>query len=314
MSISIVITTHRRPDLLKRNLESLAGMSDRQCLGEVIVIENGSAEAQAVCEAFSRQLPLRYLHRAEAGKGRALQWYLQQVNTGLLLFLDDDVRVSPGFVRQYDCASRAHGPGSYFGGELRADFEAQPESWLRPYLPPSATGWDAAYLERARRGEAFFSGANYAVYVSDLKAVGGFRCDIGPGAVRDGTEGNPTGHEWELQYRLRDAGMRAVFVGDAPVWHYVPRSNCTPDWALHRIYRNAYFATLRAQADAHRDDDKDDSVSVLKRRYLKQRLYALAATLVRDREKRFHMRRRLFEIRGRLEGFRHVGKSGSSGR
>lgn len=272
-------------------------------LGEVVVLENGSAQAQAVCAAFARRLPLRYLHRPEAGKGRALQWYLDSVDAGLLLFLDDDVRVSPGFIHQYALAAAAHGPGSYFGGELRTDCEIQPERWLLPWLPPSATGWDVSYLERARRGEAFFSGANYAVYVSDLKAAGGFRSDVGPGALRAGTEGNPTGHEWDVQYRLRDQGVRAVFVEDAPVWHYVPPCNCTPDWALHRIYRNAYFAAIRTADGAH---DGSPDLQALKRRYLKHRVYALAAALVPDRQRRFHMRRPLFEIRGRMEGLRHV--------
>jgi GT2 family glycosyltransferase len=77
-----------------------------------------------------------------------------------------------------------------------------------------------------------FLGFNWAAFAEDLHAVGGFDYRKGPGSPT-----KSVGQETDMQERLLQAGRHGRYVPGAMVWHYVPRSRCSPDWALERAYR-----------------------------------------------------------------------------
>ena len=74
------------------------------------------------------------------------------------------------------------------------------------------------------QGDERFLGANFGAFVEDLLDVGGFSSRIGPGALRAGTEGNPTGLERELQNRMLARGYTPIYVEGAAVWHCTART------------------------------------------------------------------------------------------
>lgn len=169
------------------------------------------------------------------GKSRALQHWLEILREGLVLFLDDDVRVSPEVLEVYASAAKQYGANSCYGGPLSIDYEEEPPSWLIPYLPPSARGWPQRWPFAPGR-KYYFLGANYGAFTERILSVGGFDKVLGPGAFKAGNQDNPTGEETYLQKRLLEDGCQQVFLPEAKGWHYVPRSSCTPAWALQRIY------------------------------------------------------------------------------
>src|SRR5262245_771278 len=112
MSFQVVIPTHRRLPLLERTLRSLAAGRIPGDLGRVMVLENGCEDGAAeVCARLASRLPVEYHHRADAGKGRALQWAIERLRRGFVVLLDDDVRVSDGLLEEYAAAARRFGPG-----------------------------------------------------------------------------------------------------------------------------------------------------------------------------------------------------------
>lgn len=245
MQLHVVIATHGRAALLRRTLESLAACDAAPELAGVHVAENGSKDdAEATAREFAGRLPVRYHHFSRAGQARARQAVVEQIGTGLVLFTDDDVRFRPDVLVQYARAGREHGPDAILGGPIRVDYEdgSGPPAWLRAYLPPSAVGWDRDHPWPG------FLGANYAVYAERILAVGGFDAALGPGALKPGAAGNPSGHEDDLQRRLVAAGARKVYLPEAEVWHWVPAERCNPRWALHRRYRGAFTEGLRGTA------------------------------------------------------------------
>src|SRR5262245_5724165 len=64
-SLSVVISTHNRPDLLARCLSSLRGLQPQP--GEVIVVENAATGAQGVADRFGA----RYIAELRPGLSRA---------------------------------------------------------------------------------------------------------------------------------------------------------------------------------------------------------------------------------------------------
>jgi glycosyltransferase involved in cell wall biosynthesis len=226
-SVHVLIPTHERPELLERTLESLAQCTQPKEYDGAIVIENGSkAGAEAIVGTYQDALQARYMYVPRGNKSHALNEALTEIENGLTIFFDDDVRVHRGILQAYARAAADIKGKMFFGGPTRVDYEGEPPEWLAEYLPASATGWP----EEDRPDEKTFLGFNWAAFASDLKACGGFNPTVGPGTLS-------TGQETEMQRQLLDWGARPTYVPDALVWHYVPESRCTPSWVLDRGYR-----------------------------------------------------------------------------
>ena len=87
--VSILVRTHRRAGFLRQALTSVANQTYRNV--EVVVVEDGSDEGEAVCEAFRGQLDVHY-HRIDPGRGRSIagNLALEKARGEWMCFLDDD--------------------------------------------------------------------------------------------------------------------------------------------------------------------------------------------------------------------------------
>jgi hypothetical protein len=52
------------------------------------------------------------------------------------------------------------------------------------------------------------------------------------------------GEETRLQERIVADGGQVIYIADAPVWHYVPEAECSPQWALTRVFRDGLTEVL----------------------------------------------------------------------
>jgi glycosyltransferase involved in cell wall biosynthesis len=238
--LHVVIATRGRPDLLERTLRSLADCDRPAAFAGTIVVENGERHgAERVVHDATAGLNAAYFFQAHGNKSAALNVALTHAGEGLVLFLDDDVLVGRELLTVYADAATAGQRGVFFGGPVFPDYETQPPDWLVDYLPFSARGWtleDGA----APVTSPIFLGANWAAFIADMNAVGGFDPSFGPGAAT-----GSVGQERAMQQRLLDAGLTGRYLPDAHVWHWVPRERCSPRWAVRRIYRHGISRGLR---------------------------------------------------------------------
>lgn len=291
--ITVLIPTHGRPTLLGRTLESLAACHLPESYRETVIVENGSrAGAEVVVAEMAEAHPhlrLRYLHVERANKSYALNEALATVGEGLAVFFDDDVRLEPGVLEAYAEAAEAHPERAFFGGSFGCDYEERPPDWLLPLLPFSARGVQLPTTERPPE----YLGFNWAAYVSDIEAVGGFNPDFGPGSPT-----GAAGQESDMQRRLRQAGAQDVDIPEAFVWHFVPRARCSPEWAMKRAFRTGLTYGGRA---------KVGRVAGWPRRQVVQALRSSAGvvrhSLERDEEAKWRSHFALFQAMGQLVGY-----------
>ncbi|MBC7708635.1 MAG: glycosyltransferase [Rhizobacter sp.] len=87
--ISVLIRTHKRAAFLRQALTSVLHQTHRPI--EVVVVEDGSDEGQAVCNEFADRLDVRYF-RITPGRGRSVAGNraLQEARGEWMCFLDDD--------------------------------------------------------------------------------------------------------------------------------------------------------------------------------------------------------------------------------
>ena len=92
-SATVVICTRDRPDDLRRCLESLRASAAEPL--EVVVVDNAPAKAPAEVEA--RSFGARYVLEPRAGLNRARQCGARAASGDVVIYIDDDVVVSPGW-------------------------------------------------------------------------------------------------------------------------------------------------------------------------------------------------------------------------
>jgi GT2 family glycosyltransferase len=263
---------------------------------------------QELCKRFESMLAVEYRHYPQPGKGRSIQWVVEQLREGFVLFLDDDVRVCEDLLERYADSVQRHGRGHFFGGPLNTDYEVEPVAWLKRHLPKSVTGWTAKNPSVPLHGKDRFLGANFGAFAEDVLEVGGFLPQIGPGAFQAGTPGNPTGLELELQDRMLGRGYIPIYVEGAVVWHFVPRERCSESWALHRIFRNEFSRTLRLEAHQPARGRRLWRVPVrVWLRFMQAVVLAALGPLHPDAHRRFRWSSGLHKVRGRIRGYRSGG-------
>lgn len=230
----LLIATAGRADLLGSTLRSLAACDIPASLASVIVIENGPAcGSELVCRQSYGDLNVRYAWTPEPNKSLALNTALQQIpDRSLIVFSDDDIRFTPKTLLAFEQSAANAAPNKFFGGPFGCDYEVAPPPWILPYLPLSAIGWQPNEKTFDPRSGSFL-GFNWAAYCYDIKRLGGFDPNFGPGSPT-----GATGQESNMQRRMRAAGMTAQLVPDAHVFHFVPANRCSIDWAVHRARRN----------------------------------------------------------------------------
>ncbi len=217
MTFSIIIATKNRSDFLARALDSLAAQVDAPAF-ETIVVDNGSTDdTQAMLAARSDRDALKLTVIAEpiANRGKARNRGIAAATGDLVLFIDDDVVLPPGFAAAHAKAQDRVFPYVVSGPIINVrSYDERPE--------PTPVNFS----------NAFFCTCNVSVPRNSLNAVGGFDEQFDLYGWED----------TELGLRLRSFDVRRDFAWDAYLWHIKPAQVETLDIALQKTIEKARMA------------------------------------------------------------------------
>src|SRR5436190_17529852 len=92
-SVSVVIPTYNRVEVLYETLDSIASQSIKPL--EVIVVDQSIKEVAFLicnlCERFKSRLNLKYIHLTQPSSTRARNVGMREVTGDWIIFCDDDV-------------------------------------------------------------------------------------------------------------------------------------------------------------------------------------------------------------------------------
>ncbi|HXD54101.1 MAG TPA: glycosyltransferase [Solirubrobacteraceae bacterium] len=200
---SIVIPTRDRPSYLEVTLASLA--PEAAAAGaEVLVVEDGPASA--VTQAAAARHGARHAALgSHLGLNAARNRGVSDTRGALVVFLDDDVRVRPGWLAALLAAAAANPQADVFAGRILASLEGDaPRSCGREQ--PPVTTLDLGEEDRPTR---FAWGSNMAIRRAALEATGPFDETLGDGGDEQ---------EWQERH-AGSAEPRARYVAAAIVEH-----------------------------------------------------------------------------------------------
>lgn len=240
-SMIILIAVAGKNTLLDKTLNSLAQCKKPDSYQCTIIVENGRKyNVEHIVKKYADTLHTQYLYLTKGNKSAALNYALEKIEDAntLIFFTDDDTYIDENTLVAYEAASRGIVNGYFFGGQTKVEYEKQPPVWLINSLPPSAKGWapngSDDYLITPQ-----FLGFNWAAFAGDIKKLGGFNENLGPG-----TKPKRTGQEWDMQGRMLKANFKAVYVDNAVAYHDVPKEKCSFPWMIRRRFQGGLGAGM----------------------------------------------------------------------
>lgn len=215
--VSIIVSTFRRPEVLRETLAALTNIDYPAHLHEIVVVDDGSGdETPQVVQSFQHNCSKLCYHRqANSGVATARNNGARVARGEVLIFLDDDIMVEPDVIRRHLAAMDEFGAclvnGHWeFAPALAASLRVTPFGRFRMRIED----WvKEAEEKRTLRGNivepSSITACNLGVRRDDYRRIGGFDEQF-PFAGRE---------DQEFSIRAAAAGFRFVYDYDMHIWH-----------------------------------------------------------------------------------------------
>lgn len=234
LAASVIICTRNRAEMLAETIDSI--LAGTMVPAELIVVDQSRSPNEAWAHRpLVGASELRYLWTQSVGLSRARNIGLAAAQHDLVVFTDDDVFATEGWLERLVHALCEAGPRTVVTGQVRPSEE-------RPgYFTPSTKRDDLPAVYEGRVPIAMggvLLGVNMGMYRSAIEEVGLFDEELGAGASFPSSEDN------DLGFRLLEAGYRIIYVPEALLYHRAWRSNreLIPLWWGYGVGQGAFYA------------------------------------------------------------------------
>jgi glycosyltransferase involved in cell wall biosynthesis len=219
MDVSVIICTYNRATDLARTLSKFTELQSDNVTWELLVVDNNSKDdTRSICGSFEKKLPLRYIFEKQAGKSSALNAGIANSQADILIFTDDDVNVTPGWLKGFYDAAKAHPERSYFGGCVLPYWDCTPPKW---YVENRSNLWGQPFIDYGpvECEKSYFVGANFAARKHVFQKAGLFRADACLVAEFGVKNARYWAEDYDMQERLAKCGFKGWYVPSALVYH-----------------------------------------------------------------------------------------------
>jgi len=225
-SLSVVICTFNRAELLELCLQSLGKQSARLQDFEVIVVANNCTDStpDVVSKAQTFLPNLRAVNEPAQGLSHARNRGAREVRTEWVFYLDDDALADQDMIRNALLFIREVG-GKIFGGQFKPWYHYGRTAWFKDEYGSSHLKYTGRTLLTAR--SEFLTGGVFCVHVSLFERYGGFDPLLGMNGLNVGY-----GEETEYQKVLRKNGVDIWYDPSLVIEHVVKPQLLTPEWHL----------------------------------------------------------------------------------
>jgi GT2 family glycosyltransferase len=174
-AISVIVPTRDRVDQLRTTLAALARQTTPPAAFEVIVVADGCRDQTvSVARGIDQPYVLVVLDEPHAGLAAARNRGARRATAPLLLFLDDDMEASPGFLAAH-LGAHARRPGGVVLGTIPSVVYGVPDEVVGV---EARRWWTNRTIERERPAHRFTAcdvfGGNLSLPRTLFEATGGF--------------------------------------------------------------------------------------------------------------------------------------------
>lgn len=238
MTLSVVICTYNRCDLLRLCLDSLVQQTLNNTQFEVIIVDNNSLDkTKEIVSEYSNLYPhFRYIFEPHIGLSFARNTGYKNANSDWVLYLDDDAKAFPNMVeRAIYTTNKYHFP--CFGGIIISYFNKNdkiPRWWIADRFECNE------YLLKTFNGVCTLDkespyGGIILIQKELLVDLGGFKTNIG-------MQGNKIGYgeETDLVHRIRQKNIAIGIDTEMRIYHLVSSNKLKLSWHLKSAFAKGY--------------------------------------------------------------------------
>jgi len=237
MDLSVLLSTYRRPAILKETLESFCVLNTQGISWKILIADNADdPETQKVLKSFHKKLPLDFIVVTKPGKNAALNELLKLAKGELYVFTDDDVTPDPDWLIELWHAAKRWPSDILFGGKIIPLFPSNTPDWMKD---PSFQSASLAFakFDKGNKEKPFEDcplGPNMAVKREVFtKYKFSFDEHIGPCGYD-----YPMGSETSFCRKLKKFKKRYIYVPKAIVYHRIRKDQVTFKSLLKRVYKS----------------------------------------------------------------------------
>jgi glycosyltransferase involved in cell wall biosynthesis len=249
MSLSVIIPTCNRADLLAQLFRRLKEQDFSTYPYEVLVIDNGSTDnTRQLCEEYQASLPnFQYIYESRPGLHQARHTGWLRSSGDIQIYVDDDVEPFPTWLQ--GIAAAFESGAQLVGGKCLPKFESPPPDWLKSKWGRHQKGngylWQLSLVDLGdhfREISPFLVlGCNFSVRRQVLMETRGFHPDaMPPSLVRFRGDGETYVSEY-----VRKRGYKTIYHPMASVYHWVPKERMTVAYFCKRAYLQGISDSFR---------------------------------------------------------------------
>lgn len=253
VTLTIVICTHNRVDLLMHTISSLnAARQPQNCKLSILVIANACRDQSTIeLQRYMAQkkdgtkIALQYREEPRPGKSYALNLALKKIKDGYICFVDDDHRVDEYYLEAITAAIRKSPNCPFFCGRIIPDWTGEEPTWVhtagefRIYplpVPHFELGTEAQVLNEHH---SIPGGGNLVVQKGLFERVGEFNTELGPkGHNLLGSEDS------DFVLRALAAGEELRYEPDITQYHFVDIERLKFRYLIQKSFQRTRSITL----------------------------------------------------------------------
>ena len=247
MDISVIISTYNRCDLLGRAISSiLAQEADTPPFELIVVNNNCTDDTSKVIDSFvSRDARVRTVFEKRQGLSYGRNAGIAAAQGQFIIFTDDDVVVTPNWVRKFHEAFLQYPDAAFFGGKVLPIWELEPESWLDALSPPLALqDMGNQPVKVTFEVQRCLIGACLGIRRSTFDKVGLFD----PATQRVGDSiGSTEDHDWELS--VWETGAYGLYVPDIVCAAEISANRMTKSYHRRWHFGHGKFSAISQRSE-----------------------------------------------------------------
>ena len=241
ITITMVIPTFNRSDLLKNLLMTLKKQTISQDEFEILVVDNGSTDGtMSVAESFFSEFRnIRYFFEEKPGLHEGRHRGLREAVSDILVYCDDDIEPIPTWLEAIQNSFKDP-EVVLVGGKNLPKWENDPPKWIvKKYEKGESHGKCLSYLSVLDFGDEIMEidplyvwGCNFSIRKQTLIEAGGFHPDSMPeDLIMYRGDGETHVSRW-----IKEKGMKAIYNPKASVYHFVPEYRMTLNYFKKRAF------------------------------------------------------------------------------
>ena len=255
MDLSVIICSYNRSHNLPQCFDALVQQANANGISwEIILVDNNSTDNTRLVTEHHIQLgslPLRYTFEKNQGLSYARNCGVGQAKGDYLVFIDDDIRVTPNWLCSIYKTCQQH-DYDVVGGRIHVDSPSELPKWIGSEMYGFLGHQDFGEKSYEMDGfKEFPFGGNMAIHRRVFKKIGMFDTEMG--RKGEGLKKNELfkGEETDFFHRLAATGGTFIYNPDMIVAHKILPHQIKKRFFL-TLHNNA--GTLKAKKDENKYD------------------------------------------------------------